>query len=651
MTQSVPTTDSDTPKLPTPLRLRRFLVIGLACLNLLVFILAGDSLYHSRLLYERRAEALTQSIAGAVDQNVSSSIEKIDLALRTVADELERQLAGKGIDEVAMAAFLAKQEERLPEVEAFRVANADGLVILGKGLNKQARTSWADRDYFIYHRDHTDRIPQISKPVIGRVAKKYIVGFAQRYNHPDGRFAGVISTPIAVDHFYKILSQFDLGPKGTLNLRDENLGLITRFPAIPDKPAGQIGNNTVSRELRQIFETGQQVTTYVTAASADGFERISTFRRLSTVPMMVLVGVAKEDYLSGWTGEAYRTVGMASGFLALSIMLGGFLLRLLSQAERDELQLRHAKAIVDSTDDAVISKTLAGIIKSWNAGAENLFGYTAEETIGQSMKILIPPGRLNEEPEILARIAEGRRVEHFETVRCCKDGRLIDISMTISPVFDETGKVIGASNIARDITQRKHFEESEREAKQLLEAQLGEIQALQKMLQEQVLRDPLTGIYNRRYLDESVPRELSLAKREGYSLTIVMLDLDHFKRVNDTYGHAAGDEVLRALTTILTEKGRESDIISRYGGEEFVVALPKMTPVQAFQRVEEWRHELAKRPVKHGDLVIRVTFSAGIAGFPDHGSDLDTLLANADEALYRSKNEGRNRVTCFEAAA
>jgi PAS domain S-box-containing protein len=433
-------------------------VSGLVGLNVLVFVLAGDSLHHSRLHYERRAESLTQSIAGAVDQSVSGSIARIDLALRTVADELERQLAGKGIDEKSMNAFLARQEQRLPEVEAFRVANADGLVIMGKGLNKQAKTTWADRDYFIYHRDHTDRTLQISKPRVGRVAQKYIIGFAQRYNYPDGRFAGVVSAPIALDHFSNILAQFDLGPKGTLNLRDADLGLITRVPALPDKPAGQIGNNVVSRELRQLFDSGQQTMTYYTAASADGFERISTFRRLATAPMMVLVGVAKEDYLSGWAEETYRTLAMATGFMALSALLGSFLLRLLGQAEKDGLRLRQFKAIVDSTDDAVIGKTLNGIITSWNSGAEKIFGYTAEEAIGNPMGMLIPPERANEEPDILARIARCERVTHFETLRRRKDGRLINISATISPIVDDGGNVIGASKIARDITGDKQIE-------------------------------------------------------------------------------------------------------------------------------------------------------------------------------------------------
>ena len=112
-------------------------------------------------------------------------------------------------------------------------------------------------------------------------------------------------------------------------------------------------------------------------------------------------------------------------------------------------------AIVDTSDDAIISKDLNGIITSWNRSAERLFGYTANEAVGQSITILIPPERLDEEPEILSRLRRGERVDHFETVRARKDGSLIDISLTISPVLDGSGKIIGASKIARDITGSK----------------------------------------------------------------------------------------------------------------------------------------------------------------------------------------------------
>src|SRR5678815_290764 len=125
-------------------------------------------------------------------------------------------------------------------------------------------------------------------------------------------------------------------------------------------------------------------------------------------------------------------------------------------AERDAEELRsRLAAIVASSDDAIISKNLEGIIVTWNEGATRIFGWQPQEVIGKSITILIPPDRLEEEPAILARLRAGQRVDHYETVRVRKDGRPVHISLTISPVRNSAGEIIGASKIARDITQQK----------------------------------------------------------------------------------------------------------------------------------------------------------------------------------------------------
>ncbi|MBV9564417.1 MAG: PAS domain S-box protein [Bradyrhizobium sp.] len=162
--------------------------------------------------------------------------------------------------------------------------------------------------------------------------------------------------------------------------------------------------------------------------------------------------------------------------LTLARLLGFSLGRIAGEevsksAERDA---RHLAAIVESSDDAIISKDLNGVIQTWNAGAERLFGYRPEEAIGQSITMLIPPERWDEEPGILARIRSGERIHHYETVRQRKDGGLIDISLTVSPMRDRNGRIVGASKIARDITERKEAElklkENEQRLQQLLAA-------------------------------------------------------------------------------------------------------------------------------------------------------------------------------------
>ena len=173
---------------------------------------------------------------------------------------------------------------------------------------------------------------------------------------------------------------------------------------------------------------------------------------------------------------------------------------------------------------------------------------------------------------------------------------------------------------------------------------------LREKLREQATRDPLTGLFNRRYLDESLSRELHHARRRNSPLCVTMLDLDHFKRFNDTFGHDAGDSLLRELGQVLREKLRKSDILCRYGGEEFVLVLPDSSLANAWERVEQIRLLVREMQIRHGEQLLgMMTVSAGIAGALEHGSTAGELLRAADNALYVAKQAGRDRVVVYEA--
>jgi diguanylate cyclase (GGDEF)-like protein len=163
-------------------------------------------------------------------------------------------------------------------------------------------------------------------------------------------------------------------------------------------------------------------------------------------------------------------------------------------------------------------------------------------------------------------------------------------------------------------------------------------------LQAQAIRDPLTGLFNRRYLEETLPRELARADRSGQTLGVFAIDVDHFKRFNDTFGHDAGDSVLRELGALLRSSFRSSDICARLGGEEFVVVLPDSDEEKLVRRAERLGEAVRSLALVHRDLPLgSVTISIGVAVFPDAGRTSEELLGIADAALYRAKNEGRNR--------
>jgi diguanylate cyclase (GGDEF)-like protein len=169
--------------------------------------------------------------------------------------------------------------------------------------------------------------------------------------------------------------------------------------------------------------------------------------------------------------------------------------------------------------------------------------------------------------------------------------------------------------------------------------------SLRETLHEQSIRDPLTGLHNRRFLEDTLIRELARAKRKTHALSIVLLDIDHFKRINDTFGHGAGDMVLRRLGLVLQAYVRESDIACRVGGEEFALLLPEGPLPIATQRAEDIRKAVSDMTLKHDDQDLgAVTVSLGVATFPDHGTTADALIRAADQVLYEAKRKGRNRV-------
>jgi diguanylate cyclase (GGDEF)-like protein len=168
---------------------------------------------------------------------------------------------------------------------------------------------------------------------------------------------------------------------------------------------------------------------------------------------------------------------------------------------------------------------------------------------------------------------------------------------------------------------------------------------LRKALRDQSIRDPLTGLFNRRYLEETLEREVRRAVRASQPLSVIMLDLDHFKKFNDTYGHEAGDMVLRETAASLTRSVRAEDIVCRYGGEEFVIILPTADLDSAHLRAERIRSSCRGLTVVYqGRSVGIITASLGVAALPMHGSTPGQLLDAADAALYRAKEEGRDRV-------
>ncbi|MGB8648660.1 MAG: diguanylate cyclase [Anaerolineae bacterium] len=194
-----------------------------------------------------------------------------------------------------------------------------------------------------------------------------------------------------------------------------------------------------------------------------------------------------------------------------------------------------------------------------------------------------------------------------------------------------------------EVLAREQAEAALRAANELLKMQLARVQALENELRSQAIHDPLTGLYNRRFLHEALERELARALREGKVMSAVMLDIDHFKRINDTYFHEGGDQMLIALADLLKNGTRREDIPCRYGGEEFLIVLPSASTEVAYRRAEQWRLSFQELAIHYQGYTLRATISLGVATFPFHADAAQSLVRAADAALYGAKRAGRNR--------
>jgi len=424
------------------------------------------------------------------------------------------------------------------------------------------------------------------------------------------------------------------------------------------------------------------------------------------------------------------------------------------EAERrgHEDQLRLLATIVQQSDDAIVAVGADGLIAQWNAGARRLYGYEPAEVIGRAVSLLVPPERAGEGEEIVREALRGKSVRGLQTVRRHRDGTLVQVSLTVSPIVGGDGKPMGVSTIARDITEqmgareqllnnvrqkdeaqalarvgswewdlpcsrtswshemarlygydqsqsplvsdlvaRVHPEDRDRVWRSIEEAKAGtsneaeyrivlpdgeirqmhgrhqtrcddsgevshiygavqdvtEYRHYQAELERLATHDSLTGLPNRRTFEAQMTNELARCRRDGSHLSLAMLDIDSFKRINDTFGHQAGDMVLELAGAELARQVRSHELIARVGGEEFAWILPGADALGAHLAVERLRAAIAA--TSFGE-VGQVTLSAGICTL-EHDMEAEELYRCADMALLAAKGEGRNRVVFSREAS
>jgi two-component system cell cycle response regulator len=291
---------------------------------------------------------------------------------------------------------------------------------------------------------------------------------------------------------------------------------------------------------------------------------------------------------------------------------------------------RRFSELFENVPIACFTVDIEGSIREWNLAAQQLYGYTKEEVLHQPFYAKAFRGaNASHIHDILQRVMQGSIVTGIESEDYDSEGNLHYVIRSVFPIRNPNREVVGAIVSAVDVTYRVEYE--------------NQLKALNQKLQSLAVTDGLTGLHNHRAFQDYLEEQFQVAMRNKQPLAVILMDVDHFKQYNDTYGHQAGDEVLRQVAQILQANVREGDFVARYGGEEFVIVLPR-TDLESAVAVAERLREA----VQSAEWRLRpVTGSFGVACIRPDMETRQELIEAADQALYQAKKNGRNRVEAW----
>jgi len=315
---------------------------------------------------------------------------------------------------------------------------------------------------------------------------------------------------------------------------------------------------------------------------------------------------------------------------------GGDPLRMVGICEDVTTQMRAREAesrlalIIESSNDAVYALTPDGRIASWNPAAQRMLGYSAAEAIGQPAATLLAHTGADTHARMLAAALAGERIEPFETTLLHSDRCLVEVSLSLSPMRSAARETVeGIAVIARDNSERKRLE---------------------RQLRDLADHDALTGLHNRRRFDEELDRAMAAAMRFAEGSALLLIDIDDFKYVNDTLGHAAGDALLRSVAMMIAQRVRATDVLARIGGDEFALLLPRSGADEARRVAADLVQATRDHALALGSGFVRVTVSIGAVAFDATSGTPEDVLIAGDRAMYEAKAQGRDRYVVYTDA-
>lgn len=577
----------------------------------------------------RAAEVDVANISQSLVQHAQDSFEMADSLIIGLVHRLEAE----GTGPVAIARLQSDinfRKSAMGRVRGLFVYDETGRWLATSENVDISGFNNSDREYFKQHRASPDTGLLIGKPVKSRSGGQWVITASRRFNHTDGSFAGVVLATIDSSYFADFYKHFDLGPTGVIALLDKDGVVLARSVDNETSVGRDLSNSPLIRDL----ESRLPASIYYFRSTFDGSWRLGFYKLSDRFPILVVATQAKDEVLAPWRQEATIRMSLVLGLIALIAGTGFYLVRQLMQRQRMEAVLTAKEAdfrlLAEESSDMVMRIGFDERILYVSPSCQRLLGWSAEQLKGT---LALAGVNVEDAPrvrDVVQALKAGQVEETRITYRTRhRQGGEIWLETALRATHDpDTNKVDGVVAISRDMTEHKDLEEK---------------------LAIMATQDGLTGLANRRHFDEKLQQEWRRAERDGLPLSLLMVDVDHFKKFNDHYGHQAGDVCLKTVAkAIAAEARRPADLAARYGGEEFALLLPNTDEVGCASVAARLREALQTIAIPHAmnPPMKRVTLSTGGAtGWPnaETSNNHASLVAAADRALYAAKHSGRDR--------
>jgi diguanylate cyclase (GGDEF)-like protein/PAS domain S-box-containing protein len=491
-----------------------------------------------------------------------------------------------------------------------------------------------DREYFQYHKNHADEGLRVNEPLRSRSNGRWSILLTRRVNHADGTFAGVVVAAIELDYFQHFYEAFDIRAEGAIALIRDDGKLLVRRPFND----ANVGRDMFSRPRFKALVDAQSIGYYRATSEFDNITKWIAYERVPDSQVLVTFATAERVILAPWRASLLRDAVVGGLFCGAVAILGCLLVFQLRARGKADAKVRESEGryrlLAENAGDVVMRLSLDGVRQYVSPAVTQILGWTPEELINARPIDLIHPDNHAELEEIFQQMRAGSSAARVINRTRRKDGSYVWIETNFRLLHDH-GARSEIVTVLRDISQRKVAEE--------------ELKVANERLRELAATDALTGLANRRSFDVALERECLRAERSDQPISLVMIDIDNFKKYNDCYGHQDGDDCLRQVAqAILHAFRRPGDLAARYGGEEFAIILPETDELGAMYVAEKLRAAVAAlarehRGSEHGSVTISLGVACAESGVRRDGA---ALVGKADRALYSAKDSGRNKVVC-----